>query len=197
MKKENCSIIDRLSAGLTVLGLAALSLAVAIPNAQAVDTVVSGRALTQAYSSDYIQGAAALQTLTNATITSTASPYFQLPTGSADLGIWLSASSSGAGTSNLTVGVDISPDPAGQTLFTTTQPIQLALTLNGTTAITQYFMISHTNWTGAATAKWTLTKTTQTNPVTITLTTNKPTGTALQTLSATNRIGIPIRYPNP
>lgn len=104
-------------------------------------------AATQHYASINIP--ADLSWVTTATSNSTSGVAFDIPQNS-DLIIMPTVHASGASTSNVVYGFDLTPDG---TNWTTTHPIQGGVLLNGATSQTGYIFVSHTNFTGAHQAR--------------------------------------------
>lgn len=109
--------------------------------------VVGGAALTIAatQNSVSINIPGDLSWVTTATSNSTAGTAFDIPQNS-DLLLYPTVHASGASTSNVIYGFDLTPDG---TNWTTTKPIQGGVILTGATAATGFIYVSHTNLTGA------------------------------------------------
>lgn len=99
-------------------------------------------AATQNYASINIPGD--LTWVTTSTSNSTSGATFDIPQNT-DLIILPTVHASGASTSNVVYGFNVTPDG---TNFTTTAPIQGGVILNGATAATGYIFVSRTNLTG-------------------------------------------------
>jgi hypothetical protein len=143
---------------------AGLALAAIAPNAlHATDVIVSGRDAAASEKVGTINGAASLLSVSNATVTSTASTQLAVQP-LADLAVWISAVAANAGTSNLVVGFNFSPD---NVTYSTTLPLTLTTALTGTNPVTSFFILNRTNFTSVKFLRWDSTQTAQTNLVTI------------------------------
>lgn len=121
------------NAKLKMMGLAGLLAGLAVFTAIAV---------TQNYGTINIPGD--LTWVTTSTSNSTAGATFDIPQNT-DLIILPTVHASGASTSNVVYGFNVTTDG---TNFTTTAPIQGGVILNGATPATGYIYVSRTNLTG-------------------------------------------------
>lgn len=109
----------------------------------------------------FIVGVTNLYSVSNTTATATASTnYFLLPA-SGSLRLEASITCTNVGTSNLVVGFNTSSVDSNS--FTTTLPITVTFTNNGSNTVIGSALIDRTNFTGLQQIRWDSTSTTQTN----------------------------------
>lgn len=111
----------------------------------------------------FIVGATNLYSLSNTTATATSSTNYFLIPGTGDLRLDGSMTCTNVGTSNVVFGFNLSNVDSNS--FTTTLPISVTATNNGSNTVVWSALISRTNFIGAQQFRWDSTSTAQTNTV--------------------------------
>lgn len=125
-----------------------------------------GAMVTPAYAVEqfhpfYLIGATNLYSVSNTTATATSSTNYSLLPVSGSLRLEASYACTNVGTSNLILGFNTSSVDSNS--FTTTLPISVTFTNNGSNTVIASALIDRTNFTGVQQIRWDSTSTTQTN----------------------------------